>query len=346
MKTVKKLLLFSLFSFVLLSNFSTRLTAALSTKAEMPEFLGAAKWFNSEVLPSRKNLAGKVILIDFWSPSNLRNLRRIGILKEWYARYRYDSFEIIGVLTPEFNFEKDPDRLTRVIKKLKIEYPIAIDSERKIRQIYNATEPQTTVLIESDGRIHTIFTEQMDYAKTELLIQTLIKQANPYAGMPEEDIVNVPTYEFPLEFVFGYKKMAGYGNDQRLLSDMKQTLNLPRDLTPGKFYLTGAWISKEENLTVSKIPASLTALYAARNIFLVAGSQTGSPLPVEVLLNGSPVPQSRKGKDLVFQAGKSFVFVDDHRIYDAVKFSENPGEQKLELRFEEPGVEIFIMSFE
>ena len=52
------------------------------------------------------SLRGKVVLIDFWAYSCINCQRAIPHVVGWYQAYRDNGFEVIGVHTPEYAFEK------------------------------------------------------------------------------------------------------------------------------------------------------------------------------------------------------------------------------------------------
>jgi len=60
----------------------------------------------------------KVILVDFWTYSCINCERTIPYLNMWYAKYREQGLEIIGVHTPEFQFEHDIGNVRAAVKKM------------------------------------------------------------------------------------------------------------------------------------------------------------------------------------------------------------------------------------
>lgn len=347
MKSVKGPFIF-LFSAVFGAGFflPSQPQAALTTKTEMPEFLEISRWFNAETPPSRNTLAGKVVLLDFWNYSNLRSLRRIEVLREWHSRYRLEGLVILGILTPEFEFEKEASLIPQVLKELKIEYPVALDTQFSMRRAYNPPTASAAFLIDGQGHIREVIGESMDYDHLEKTFQELLRQANPEFDLSTDEKIRVPTYEPFADFYFGYRKLAGYGHDKRLSSGNTRSFSLPLQIFPNHFYLSGTWTSKEESLEVSGTPASLRSRHPAQNIYLVAGSLAGTPVPAEVRLDGSPLDKINQGEDIVLQDGKSYLFIGRHRLYQVLRLPVKSGEHLLEIIFEEPGAEIFKMSFE
>ncbi|MGQ2973955.1 MAG: redoxin domain-containing protein, partial [Brevundimonas mediterranea] len=70
-----------------------------------PEFAGIDKWLNSEPLTLR-GLAGKVVLVDFWTYSCINCIRTLPHVVRWYEKYKDQGFVVVGVHSPEFAYEK------------------------------------------------------------------------------------------------------------------------------------------------------------------------------------------------------------------------------------------------
>ena len=89
----------------------------------LPDLSGAVQWLNSAPL-NRDQLKGHIVLVDFWTYSCINCLRTLPYIRAWAARYKDAGFIVLGVHTPEFAFEKDPDNVRRAIKELQITYPV------------------------------------------------------------------------------------------------------------------------------------------------------------------------------------------------------------------------------
>ena len=76
-------------------------------KKKAPEIIGIENevWINSSLLNLEK-LEGKIIFLDFWTYSCINCIRTLPALKEMWKKYKDKRFVIIGIHTPEFDFEK------------------------------------------------------------------------------------------------------------------------------------------------------------------------------------------------------------------------------------------------
>ena len=71
----------------------------------LPEIVGDT-WFNTKPLGT-DDLAGKVVLADFWTYSCVNCQRTLPYLRQWHERYKDKGFVLLGIHTPEFDFEKE-----------------------------------------------------------------------------------------------------------------------------------------------------------------------------------------------------------------------------------------------
>ena len=75
------------------------------------------------------SLIGKdVILVDFWTYNCINCERTIPYLNAWYTKYHDQGLEIIGVHTPEFQFEHNIDNVRMAVQKFGIKYPVVLDN--------------------------------------------------------------------------------------------------------------------------------------------------------------------------------------------------------------------------
>jgi thiol-disulfide isomerase/thioredoxin len=77
-------------------------------------------------------LRGKVVVVDFWTYSCINCLRSIPYVRAWAEKYKRQGLVVIGVHSPEFDFEKDVGNVRRAARDMKIDFPIAIDSGHEV----------------------------------------------------------------------------------------------------------------------------------------------------------------------------------------------------------------------
>src|SRR3954465_15605457 len=94
----------------------------------VPEFSGISDWINSPPLTA-EGLRGKVVLVQFWTYSCINWLRTTPYVRAWAEKYRDKGLVVIGVHSPEFDFEKQLPNVRWGAKNYQVDYPIAVDSD-------------------------------------------------------------------------------------------------------------------------------------------------------------------------------------------------------------------------
>ena len=104
--------------------------ADVSEPRALPEFThtGTSDWINSGPL-ARADLAGKVVLIDFWTFGCWNCFKSFPWLKRMEAEFKDHNFLVLGVHTPEFEHEKDYNRILEKVEEFGLDHPIMIDND-------------------------------------------------------------------------------------------------------------------------------------------------------------------------------------------------------------------------
>ncbi|CAN5197832.1 cytochrome c biogenesis protein DipZ [soil metagenome] len=307
-----------------------------------PEFVGNQMWFNTDggkaLTVADETAQGHVVLIDFWTYTCINCIRTFPYLKAWDEEYRDDGLTIVGVHSPEFAFEKDAGNVADAIADNGIEYPVAQDNELATWSAWGNQFWPAKYLIDADGNVRYAHFGEGEYAETEAAIRSLLAEAgdddlgtaadanaergDPGLGTPE-------TY-------LGALRAEGWVEAVR---PGTKTFSAPRlnQLGLNQFAYDGRWkIDDESGTAVSD--AAISFRFQAKRVFLVLGADDG-PKPVEVLLDGKPVPAKLAGEDVE----GAEVAVSNQRLYRLVDLPK-VGVHTLELRFA-PGVSGYAFTF-
>src|SRR3989344_4838691 len=156
-----------------------------------PEIIPGGVWFNSDPL-TLSNLRGKVVIVDFWTYSCINCQRTFPYLRKWYETYKDKGLVIIGVHSPEFEFEKSEKNLTQAIKDFKLPYPIVQDNDFATWRAYNNRYWPAKYIIDKGGYIRYTHFGEGAYDETEKVIQDLLKET----GAKDVSLqINNPTYQ-------------------------------------------------------------------------------------------------------------------------------------------------------
>jgi thiol-disulfide isomerase/thioredoxin len=154
----------------------------LDDHGRMPSLSGAVEWLNSPPL-SGESLKGKVVLVDFWTYDCINCQRSMPYVKHWAKKYENDGLVVIGVHTPEFAFEKLITNVRREVKRLDIDYPVAIDNNYRIWRAFNNQYWPAHYFIDADGRVRYSHFGEGNYEQQEFVIQQLLQEAKAGSTM-------------------------------------------------------------------------------------------------------------------------------------------------------------------
>jgi cytochrome c biogenesis protein CcdA/thiol-disulfide isomerase/thioredoxin len=298
-------------------------SSGLPELGEAPEFAGVTRWLNSEAL-TLAALRGRVVLIDFWTYTCINCLRTLPYLRAWDERYRDRGLTIVGVHTPEFEFEKDAGNVRDAIARSRLRYPVAQDNDYGTWTAWGNQYWPAKYLIDAEGQVRYVHFGEGEYGATEQAIRLLLEENGASLGeragpQPAE----VPDEATP-ETYLGAARAEGWLTPPR---PGEHEYGGARTLPPDRFALQGRWRVDEESAE-AVAGATLTARVRGKSVYLVLSSRGNRPRTVAVELDGEPYKR---------------VTVRRQRLYTLVKLPRTQ-EHLLTLRFE-PGVAGFAFTF-
>ena len=92
---------------------------AREPERKAPEFAGIARWRNSEPL-SMAALRGKVVLVEFWTFACSNCVHMLPHVSAWHDAYRKRGLVVVGIHTPETDFEQMDEPLERALARHRI----------------------------------------------------------------------------------------------------------------------------------------------------------------------------------------------------------------------------------
>lgn len=143
-----------------------------------PEFTGIDKWLNSEPL-TMQGLAGKVVLVDFWTYSCINCIRTLPYVVRWYEKYKDQGFVVVGVHSPEFAYEKSTRNVQDAIERFGIRYPVAQDNGFATWKAYNNQYWPAFYLADRNGQVMRQHFGEGEYAEMEAAIEALLGRRQP-----------------------------------------------------------------------------------------------------------------------------------------------------------------------
>jgi cytochrome c biogenesis protein CcdA/thiol-disulfide isomerase/thioredoxin len=239
-----------------------------------PDLKGITAWRNT---PGDKPidlhaLRGKVVLIDFWAYSCINCQRAIPHVEGWYKAYHDDGFEVIGVHTPEYAFEKVTGNVEKGAADIGITYPIALDNSYSTWTNYRNRYWPAEYLIDASGVVRHVSFGEGEYNGTEKLIRELIAQARPGVALPPpvDAPDTTPQLELTPETYFGVGKMVNYAGSG-VYDKGQADFSFPPTLPNDTFALQGPWSLDYQGATADSDTSSIKLNYHAKNIYIVVG---------------------------------------------------------------------------
>ncbi|MFJ2361772.1 cytochrome c biogenesis protein DipZ [Pseudomonas fluorescens] len=321
----------------------------LPVEGQLPPLTGAVQWLNSPPLDAQA-LKGKVVLVDFWTYSCINCLRTLPYVKAWAEKYRDQGLVVIGVHAPEFAFERDVGNVTKAMKELGINYPVAIDNDYKIWRAFNNEYWPAHYFADAQGRIRYHHFGEGDYAESERVIQQLLREAG--AKTVADGLINADAQGVQMapdmnqvlspETYVGYQRAEHFVPQTSLVPDKVATYNPPADLTLNDWSLGGQWAVGAERATASAPASRIVYRFHARDLHLVLGPNAdGKPVRFKVSIDGQ-APGDAHGVDVAADGSGR---VTEQRLYQLVRQTDEVKDRTFTIEFLDPGVSAYAFTF-
>jgi thiol-disulfide isomerase/thioredoxin len=308
------------------------LSEGLNKAYQAPEISGINNWLNGKALKI-SDLKGKVVLIDFWTYSCINCIRTLPHMNELQEKYADKGLVIIGVHSPEFDFEKNPQNVEKAIKRFEIKYPVALDSDLKTWNNFKNKYWPAHYLIDQTGKVVYTHFGEGNYDVTEKNIATLLK-LNQNNSSKTQEKVYLATDITP-ETYLGLKRRKNNFNQSQ------KKLTFPQSLPINGWGLEGEWKSANKFIESKKSQASLRLNFNAKKVFLVMASNKKTSIKVDVFFNGKKVDKSFFGADVK----NGSVTVAESRLYELLNLNQSTN-GVLEIKAEEEGLQAYAFTFE
>ena len=327
-----------------------------------PDFAKITGYINTEEgRPiNLKDLKGKVVLVDFWTYSCINCIRTLPYLVDWNEKYADKGLVIVGVHSPEFEFEKNVDNVKAAVQKYGIKYPVIQDNDKGTWDAYQNRYWPRKYLVDNEGYIRYDHIGEGGYAETEKVIRSLLAERAAQTGISAINLdtntnttttpKNVQDVDFTKvktpELFFGYEfARAPLGNSEGFRPNQTVTYSIPQrsDLKPNTIYLIGDWKNNADNMELQSDTGRIALAYSAKSVNIVAGGKgEGGGEELSISENGVALTnKSGRGIDLSEQ-GK--LVVDGQRLYNIV-MHEGYDWRSLIIDVKGKGFQVYTLTF-
>lgn len=293
-------------------------------------------WLNSSPLTAT-GMAGRVVLVDFWTYTCINWLRTLPYVRAWAQRYAEHGLVVVGVHTPEFDFEHDPDNVRRAVAAERVTYPVALDSDYAIWTAFDNHYWPALYLIDGTGQIRHHHFGEGGYARSEACIRQLLAETG-VGGLDADPVqVDAPGREAPADWdsLWSPENYLGSDRSENLASS-------PARLRLNHWALSGDWTRTRRAVVLNQAEGLIAYRFHARDLHLVMAPATaGGPVRFRVRLDGQP-PADAHGVDT---DGDGNGTLTQARLYQLIRHSGPVSERTFDITFLDPGVAAYAFTF-
>jgi thiol-disulfide isomerase/thioredoxin len=310
---------------------------------QIPSLDGANAWLNSAPRSS-EDLRGHVVLFDFWTFTCVNWLRTAPYIRAWAEKYKEQGLVTIGVHTPEFDVEHDFGNVERMVKKLRVDYPVAIDNDYAVWDAFANRYWPAVYLADAEGGLRFEHFGEGAYEESERAIQELLGQDGDLVSVEPSGLevaANWDDVESPETYV-GYRLGERFASPGDVVPDERQAYVAPEALGLNQWALNGEWTIRQQPAVLHEPGGSITYRFHARDLNLVLAAADGAgPVRFRVLLDGD-APGAAHGSD-VDEDGNGTL--SEPRLYGLIRQAARIEDRIFEITFSEPGAQAYVFTF-
>ena len=312
-----------------------------------PNLVGIEYYLNTTPEELDKQIQNNVVLYDIWTYSCINCIRTLPFITSWNEKYSDEGLLIIGIHSPEFEFEKDPKNVQDAIEKFEITYPVVMDNKMETWKAFENNYWPRKYIADHTGNLRYDHIGEGAYQETEKIIQQLLDERAQALGIQttsNKELVSIEEFEHtPFrtpELYFGYK-FAQYrnnlGSSEGFQPDRIVTYAEPQKIELNKFYPIGEWKNYSDNMELTKNNGSIKMFFEAKEVNIV----TNNIGELDISLNGLPLDEKNIGRDI---SSNGKLFVKDPGMYNIID-SEISISGVLEINVKGKGFQAFTFTF-
>ena len=311
-----------------------------------PELKGISGYINTSSEQISQDIEGKVVLYDFWTYSCINCIRTLPHLTAWDEKYSEEGLVIVGIHTPEFEFEKEYDNVVFATEKFGIKYPVIQDNDKEVWNDFQNRYWPRKYIADHEGYIRFDHIGEGAYKETEKVIQVLLEERSNALGntLEKKELVDLnefthATFRTP-ELYFGFNFAEGrnqLGNEEGFSKNKIVTYQLPEKFTQHYFYMEGMWKNNNDGMKLISDSGKIVLNFNAKQVNIVASENA----VLKIEYDGGQIPEQVRGQDV---SPDGTVKISEPRLYNLID-SEQEGPHEIIIQVENPGFEIFTFTF-
>jgi len=321
----------------------------LPVEGSLPSLAGATQWLKSPPL-TVAGLRGSVVLVDFWTYTCINWLRSLPYVRAWAEKYKQHGLVVIGVHTPEFDFEHDLDNVRRAAEDLGVDYPVAIDNDYAIWNAFDNHYWPALYFVDAQGQIRHHRFGEGGYQESEMIVQQLLTEAG-ISGTGQDLVPVDPTgveaaadwdsLRSPENYL-GSERTQNFALFPGAVLDTRHVYAAPTRLALNHWALSGDWTVQAQATVLNQAGGRILYRFHARDLHLVMSpGAPGNAVRFQVRIDGQP-PGAAHGADVDDQGNGT---VTQPRLYQLIRQPGPITEHTFEITFLDPGVQAYAFTF-
>jgi hypothetical protein len=316
---------------------------------EMPSLAGATGWINTAPLTPAE-LRGKVVLVQFWTYTCINWLRAHPYVRAWTAKYKDQGLVVLGVHTPEFPFEGDIENVRHAVRNMRIDYPVAVDSDYGIWRAFKNQYWPAFYFVDAQGRIRHHQFGEGEYGQSEKVLQALLAEAGASGIGPELTAVQGRGAEAAPDWAnlrspetyLGYEQARNFSSPGGAVVGRSRTYAAPARVALNDWALSGDWTMEKGFAALNKADGRIAYRFHARDVHLVMGSSSSTqPVRFRIRIDGA-APGADHGAEV---DAEGMGRIREPRLYQLVRQSGAIADRTFEIEFLDPGVRAYCFTF-
>ena len=318
-----------------------------------PDFVGITQWLNSEAL-SLAELKGRVVLVDFWTYTCINCIRTMPYLRDWQEKYAGRGLVMVGVHSPEFEFEKRESNVRDAMVRRGVTWPVAMDNDFATWRAYENRYWPHKFLIDGNGIVRYHHIGEGAYLETENQIRNLLTESGyevsdiSVGGVRREE---GPGFSVTREIYAGLGWAGGgyLGNPVSTSGAGPVAFSDTGIRKDGEFYLNGVWELDSESVRHGRATQDLedyiALLYNAGSVNAVIRPEGSDPIVVVASIDGGPIPEHMRGDDIrADDEGMTYFQVDTPKLYNIIRDTQIASHD-LRLQVTSPNFVLYTFTF-
>ncbi|HUU48707.1 MAG TPA: redoxin family protein [Nitrosopumilaceae archaeon] len=312
-----------------------------------PELVGISDYINSLPEELKMKIDDSVVLYDIWTYSCINCIRTLPFITAWDEKYSDQGLLIIGIHSPEFEFEKDVENVKQAVTKYGINYPVVLDNEKETWSAFENNYWPRKYIADHEGYIRYDHIGEGGYDETEKVIQELLKERAESKGTNLSEfgeLVQIQEFEHSWlrtpELYFGYNFASGrnqLGSSEGFAPNQNVSYLVPEKFVLHNFYIEGTWTNLQDGMKLVSDSGRIFLPFIAKEVNIV----TAGEADLEIFLDGKIITEEFLGDDV---GTEGLLHTHHPDLYNVVNADES-SQHFLEILIKDPGFEIFTFTF-